>query len=269
MKRVLFIFFIFIGVSCSFLYYSWRQATQLPEWYTNQSRTTQNTLDLNKSSEVLATQSRLQEKINEKISKALVAPLETQASVTDSTTSQSKPLNNTNSSAKDEEVSKNKNVEIELSNQEFNELLITKLAQHQEQSKILNATSGLQTAVKDGVLETGAVINLTNIPRDKLATSETKALDKVVKTFPMLENKDIYIGLSGKPKIENGQLRLDENTQVKMGNLSLSLSELSQRLGIPQEQLKQKLSLSLELGRLKVNDMTLINSKVLLRGAVE
>jgi hypothetical protein len=54
-----------------------------------------------------------------------------------------------------------------------------------------------------------------------------------------------------------------------MGNLSLSLSELSQRLGIPQEQLEQKLSLSLELGRLKVNDMTLTNSKVLLRGAVD
>jgi hypothetical protein len=51
--------------------------------------------------------------------------------------------------------------------------------------------------------------------------------------------------------------------------LSLSLAELSQRLGIPQEQLEQKLSLSLQLGRLKVNDMTLADDKVLVKGSVD
>jgi hypothetical protein len=84
-----------------------------------------------------------------------------------------------------------------------------------------------------------------------------------------LENKEIYLGLTGKPKIENGQLLLDDNTQVKLGNLSFSISEISQRLGIPQETLQQKLRLSLQTGRLNVSDGTLTGDKVLLRGSVE
>jgi hypothetical protein len=54
-----------------------------------------------------------------------------------------------------------------------------------------------------------------------------------------------------------------------LGNLSLSLNELSQRLGIPAEQLEQTLNLSLPLGSLKVNDMELTNDKLLLKGSVE
>ena len=263
MKRVFVIFFILIGVGCSFLYYSWRQATQLPEWYTNQLKGTPNTVNLSNSSEVLAAQSRLQEKIDEKIAQSLA-----NRSVPNSTSTQTNSASNVNSSTEGE-VSKNQNVEIELSNQDVNELVIAKVAKQQGQSKILDAASGLQTTIKDGVLESGAVVNLANIPRNELAPGETQALDKVVKTFPMLENKELYLGISGKPRIENGQLKLDENTQVKLGNLSLSLAELSQRLGIPQEQLEQKLSLSLQLGRLKVNDMTLADDKVLLKGSVD
>jgi hypothetical protein len=64
-------------------------------------------------------------------------------------------------------------------------------------------------------------------------------------------------------------LKLDNNTQIKLGNLSFSLSELSQKLDIPQEKLEQKLSLSPQLGRLKVNDVEVTDDKVLLRGAVD
>jgi hypothetical protein len=66
-----------------------------------------------------------------------------------------------------------------------------------------------------------------------------------------------------------GQVKWDSNTKVKLGNLSLSLNELSQRLGIPAEQLEQTLNLSLPLGSLKVNDMELTNDKLLLKGTVE
>ena len=261
MKRIVFGFLILIGIGCSFLFYSWRQATQLPEWYTNQSKNTQNNLDLTDSSELLAVQTRLQSKIDEKIAQSLA------------TSSDSLPVANTsspdNSFSPPQQISNNKNVEIELSNQEFNELLVTKIAKYQEQSKLISATSGIQTTIKDGVLESGTLVNLANLPRNQLSPSETKAVDKVLEILPGLENKEIYLGLTGKPKIENGQLLLDDNTQVKLGNLSFSISEISQRLGIPQETLQQKLRLSLQTGRLNVSDGTLTGDKVLLRGSVE
>jgi hypothetical protein len=92
---------------------------------------------------------------------------------------------------------------------------------------------------------------------------------KVLEAFPLLENKEVYIGLSGKPRIENGQLKLDKDTKIKIGNLSLSLSEVSQRLGIPQEEIEQKINQSLQAGNLKINDMELTESKILLRGSLK
>lgn len=261
MKKVLFGFLILIGIIFSFLYYSWRQATQLPDWYNNQSKNTQNTLDLTNSAGVQAAQSRLQEKIDSKITQSLANQSASQLPVADSS--------NFPSPANYSDQFQNKNVEIELNNQEFNELILTKIAKHQEPLKILSATSGVQTNIKDGVLESGTVVNLANLRREQLSSNTTEALDKAIKMFPTLENKDIYLGISGRPKIENGQLKLDENTQVKLGNLSFSLVELSQRLGISQEKLAEKLSLSLQLGRLNVTDVTLIDNKVLLRGSVE
>ena len=238
MKKLFIVFLILSGVGFAGLYYSWRQATHLPEWYSPQSNNTQNVFDPSNSSERLATQARLQEKIEARIAKA-------------------------------QEISPNKNVEIELSNTEVNELVTTTIAQEASKRPVLATVRTNHTTIKDGVLESGAVVNLDNLPRNQLNESELAALDKIQKTFPFLNEQDVYVGIAGKPQIEMGQVKWDSSTKVKLGNLSLSLNELSQRLGIPAEQLEQTLNLSLPLGSLKVNDMELTNDKLLLKGSVE
>ncbi|MBE9129745.1 MULTISPECIES: hypothetical protein [unclassified Coleofasciculus] len=58
-------------MSC--LYYFWRQATQLPEWYTTETVDGQETVDLSNESEIIAAKARLQAKIDASITKAEVA----------------------------------------------------------------------------------------------------------------------------------------------------------------------------------------------------
>ncbi len=302
MKKLFLVFLLLSCTSFSFLYYYLQQATQIPGWYTLQSKNTQKNIDFGKSSELKAAQSRLEAKIEASIAKSeaiapspkslplalgkpgpithklaevqgseapkAIAP-ESSPSFIPSTHSQTNSLKQTSSNSTEGETSKNQNVEVELSNQEVNELIMTTITKQTERSQALATVPSLHTTIKDGLLESGTVVNMAELSSNQLPESETAALGQVLKTFPFLENKQIYVGISGNPQIENGQLKWDSNTQIKLGNLSLSLSELSQRLGIPQEKLEQKLNLSLPLGRLKVNDIKVINDKLLLTGSVE
>jgi hypothetical protein len=263
MKKPLVVFLLLSGVSLSFVYYYWRQATQIPAWYTAQAKSTPSTLEFSNSSELRATRTRLKEKIEASIAKSQAVAPETPLP-SSQTNSSSQTITNSNAP----ETSQ-KNVEVELSDREVNELVMTTVAEHTGHSQILANTPSLHTTIKDGVLESGTVVNLANLPREEMSESERAALEKVVKTFPFLESKEIYVGISGKPQIENGQLKLDNNTKLKLGNVSLSLSELSQRLGISQENIEQKLNLSLPVESLKINDVQFDENKVLLRGSVE
>ena len=269
MKKLFFVLLILSGVSFSFLYYSWRQATQLPEWYTNQSRSTQNTLSLGNESDVIAAQARLKEKIEESIAKSLAKPEETSLPLTSPISSQTPSFSPVNNNSAEGEISKSKNVEIELSNQDVNDFVMTTIAKQESHSQVLANAQGFHTTIQDGRMDSGAVVNFADIPKNKLAETEKHPVGKVLEAFPLLENKEVYIGLSGKPRIENGQLKLDKDTKIKIGNLSLSLSEVSQKLGIPQEEIEQKLNHSLQAGDLKVNEMELTESKILLRGSLK
>ncbi len=260
LKKLLLIFLLLSCGGISFLYYYWRQATQLPDWYTNQSLNTQKTLDRNSSSKLTAARSRLKEKLEASIAKSNVIAPESTLPLDSSTSSKTEST--------ERKISK-KSVEIELSEPEVNDLVMTTVAQRLGSSKILANTPDFHTTIKDGILESGTVINLENVPKNQLAESESDALDKVIKTFPFLEKQKVYVAISGKPKIENGEVKLDENTKIKLGNLSLSIPELSERLGIPQEKIEQKLKLSLPLEELKVEELEIADDKALLKGWVD
>ena len=292
------LYFVFIILSCTIFYifyYYWSQATQIPNWYTLQAKNIHKNFDLSNSSELIAAQATLEAKIEASIAKSEAIyrstksfPLakpdkvqdratqkaivpespESSVSVNPRTNFQNDSLRPTSLTSTEHETSNKKNVEVELNNQEVNELMMKTISEHTSYSPVTRVPS-LHTTIKDGVLESGTVVNLAKISSNQLAAKETEALGKIIKSFPFLGNKQIYVGISGNPQIENGQLKWDNNTQIKLGNLSLSLAELSQQLGIPQEKLEQKLNLSLPLGRLKVNDMEVIDDKVLLRGSVE
>ena len=218
----------------AFLLYYWRQATKLPNWY---APTADLSVELKDSKTIDAEKEVLVSRIESEIAdQALV--------------DQADPL-------------ENQPVEVELTAEEFN----TIVSAEPTAQKVLQLTKGFNTTIEDGVLESGFVINLADLPVESLNRQGQAVLQQVMQTLPGLENQDLYIGIEGQPRIEQGQLRWDENTRFKVGGLSLSLNDVAQQLGLSPEQLQQLISL--ELAELDLSDVELSEQSVLIRGVAE
>ncbi|MBD1899054.1 hypothetical protein NDI44_07605 [Trichocoleus sp. DQ-A3] len=270
MKKSIFLFLLLALGSFSVVYYYWKQATQLPEWYVTKEKTTNpqvRQINFRNEAEVQTVKDRLQRNVDAKIENSIGA-------------SQGLPTKLGRRDGGDEKTAIDKitenpqaelgtqNIEIDLSEHEVNDLVISTIAKDKNTSKLLASTKGLNTTIKNGQVESGVVFNVSEVPKEELNQQEKELLEKVIKTFPFLEEKEVYIGVEGKPRVENGQLKLEEQTKIKVGNLSFTTAELSQRLGIPQEKIEQRLKLELELGRLKINDIEIKENNASLKGSV-
>lgn len=232
MKRIAVILLLIATGSISGVYYYWRQATNLPNWYTSQEKTKNFTI-INETSA-----QKESEKVKAKIT------------------------------AINQHAAKSNNLELQLNENELNNLFVSEIAKTNKSSKLAEAVKVVKTNIKDGKIESGAVVNISEIPTADLRKEETAALTRVVKAFPSLNNREIYIGIEGKPTIENGKLKFDENTKLKVGNLSFTQAELSKKLGIPEIQIRQVSNIELKLGKIKVNNIELTDDKALLKGSV-
>lgn len=233
MKRIAVIFLLITTGVISGIYYYWRQATNIPDWYTSQEMK-------NNSINIIAKKDSQQARNIETEVTAIKQPL-----------------------------GSSKNVELQLSEKDLNNILASEIAKINNSSKIAEAVKAVKTNIKEGKIEGGAVVNISEIPTAHLRESETAAITRAFKVFPGLENREIYIGIEGKPTIEDGQLKFDNNTRIKIGKLSFTQAELSEKLGIPESQIRQFTKIELQVGKLQVNDIELNDGKALLKGSVD
>jgi transcriptional regulator with XRE-family HTH domain len=77
------------------------------------------------------------------------------------------------------------------------------------------------------------------------------------------------MALDGQPQVDKGKLKFDSKTQVKLGNLNLSLSQMADRLGIPVDRLERQLVLQLERGNLQIEDLELIDDRAAITGILD
>ncbi|MDJ0705422.1 MAG: hypothetical protein QNJ46_19255 [Leptolyngbyaceae cyanobacterium MO_188.B28] len=254
----------------AFLLYNWRQATQLPNWYIPSAdlpieHPDPETLQAKKKRLVSRPNTEITDQTVEEQAKPLAnQPVETDRAVG----VQANPLTNQpveTDQAVDNPANpvENQPVEVELTAEEFNTLV----AAEPTVQKVLQLTKGFNTTIEDGVVESGFVINLSNLPMENLDSQEQEVLQQVMQIFPGLETQDFYIGIEGQPRIEQGQLRWDETTQFKVGGLSFSLNDVAQQLGLSPEQLQQLISL--ELGEVNPGNAELPEQRVLIRGAAD
>ena len=252
MKRLLIIVSLaLLGVGAVFFYY-WRQATQLPSWYTadkttgttsqssvDRPQTTRNTPSVSQPSTQPKTEplevEQTQKNLNSKIDRLQKPPSR-------------QPVN------------------VELNEKELTTLFTSEVARKAQTSQFAKAVKGVNTTIENGKVESGAVVNLGSIPPEQLGTHEQAVVSKLVAVFPELRDRSVYIGLEGKPTVRNGQVELADDTRIRLGNLSFTPAELSQRLGIPEAEIRQQINLQLQLGGVKVSDFELMGDRALVKG---
>lgn len=210
-KKWLIIVLAFLGLGGAGAYYLWKEFTAVPDWYATQ--TTENNI---KEAQIE------EEKSEENISSSL------------------EPKTSQNQSRETPPTQKAKQ-------QELNQIINRQLSENQRVKPFLEASEGVRTRVDKNQLEMGTVIQPSAISRDDIKSSEKEILERAMSSFPRLSQQKVYVGISGNFEVDDkGEVILNDNTKVRIGNMHLSLEEVSRRLGVSPETVKQKLQANLQ-----------------------
>ncbi|MCU0535963.1 MAG: hypothetical protein MUD14_18905 [Hydrococcus sp. Prado102] len=149
---------------------------------------------------------------------------------------------------------------IQLGSQDINQLLSQKISENTQYSKLLQSAKSIKAHLENNTLEIGGVFNPSEIPEANLDETQKAILDKTLQTFPQLKDVDIYVGLVGQPKMENGRLSFDKDSKLRVGKLTLPVNELAPRFGISTEELQQYLDK--QIAKLNIQGIRLDRDKI-------
>lgn len=158
-------------------------------------------------------------------------------------------------------------VKIELSDRDINNLVVAKLAKSQLDRQIPVGIKGIKTNIKDGKIYTGAMVNLDQLTHNSKPGSQAAALSKLTDKLAFLKGRDVYVGIVGKPTVEGDRVKFAPDTQIKIGNMNFTLTQLAENLGISPAKLQQTLDLQLQQQNFKVNRIDLNNNGLAIEGA--
>jgi hypothetical protein len=241
MFKKLLIGVIFLGAGTAGLaYYFWTQATALPSWFQGQSSDpksfVQSSQESSPSNNLTPAIASTKQKIQQKVETA----------IQDRGTSQIP-----------------EDVSVSLNAQDFNQLIQAEISTQLQSRKISPILPNIQANLENNNLELGTVINPAKLKTLDLPRRQQAMMERVVSKFPQLRDQDIYVGIEGQPKLKNGQLTLPNNSQVRIGNLTFTLSEVAQKLGVPRDRLQQ--SLNLNIDELNLQDLQFKENEVILK----
>ena len=216
------------------IYYLWQEATQVPEEYT-EAVTTNNTV-----TPILPLQpSQITQQataIKQKIEQPIV---------------QAKP---------------GQKVAVKLTDRDLTSITVANLAASQLNKQVPSGISGVKTTIKEGKIRTGAMVNVDRLARDSEPGTQTAALSKLTEKLPFLKDRDVYIGIVGKPIVKDGRIKLDNDTQIKIGKVTFTVAQLSQNLGVSEEKIQKAIELKLQQQNLKVDRINLDNNQFSIDG---
>ena len=274
MKKILLVFILLVAGSTAAITFFLRQATQLPSWYNTTTdnpniapeNSTNIVLKTDKSSATNLEQAEKSSKLADfkngniklteaDINKFIVAKI---AEQTGGTT-----LPNSVKEVNPKIAEQTGGNTLPTSVKEVN----PKIAEQTSGNTLPSSVKGVNTKIRDGKIETGAVVNISEFSNTFVAKNGRTALNKLTEQFPFLNNREVYIGISGKPYLDKGELKFDDNTKIKVGNLSFTIADLSQKLGIPKEQIEQKLNLQLQQIKLQVEKSEIEKSNDVIQGS--
>ena len=156
--------------------------------------------------------------------------------------------------------------DIVISEAELNQRIQEALASDPTIAPLLDITEdGVNTIITNDRIESGITMNLTELPLEDLPPEAQTAVSEMVKTFPFLANRPVYLGIEGNPKIVDGAVSLDD-TNVKFGPLKLPVSGVASQLGVSQNDIEQQLNVVLEQQGLTPEEIQIIDKQIIIKG---
>jgi hypothetical protein len=235
LKTIFKLLAVVLVVSGGGIYYVWQQAIKLPDDYLKESGNNQ---PGTKAPVLQANQITARAAVsNQKI----IAPIE-QAKV-------------------------GQKVIVQLSDQDLNNLVIAKLATSQPSKQLPVGITGIKTNIKDGKIHAGGLVNLAQLAHNGKPSAQTAALNKLTDKLTFLKNRDVYIGIVGTPIVEGKRIKFGEDTEIDIGNMKFTISQLAENLGVSPTKIQQMIDLQLQQQNFNVDRVNLNNHGLSIEGA--
>lgn len=217
------------------LYYVWQEATKLPDDYRKEAAESKagTPAPILQPSQITARAAVSKQKI--------VAPIE-QAKV-------------------------GQKIDVKLSDRDLNNLVIAKLATSQPNKQLPTAVKGVKTNIKDGKIHIGALVNLGQLAANGSPGSQTAALTKLTDKLTFLKDRDVFVGIVGTPIVDGSKVKFSEDTEIKVGGMNFTISQLADNLGVSPDKIQQMIDLQLQQKNFKIDRVNLSNNGLSIEGA--
>lgn len=133
-------------------------------------------------------------------------------------------------------------------------------------AQLLANASSLTTILDSDRIETGAVLNLSDIPLEGLPTELQVGLSQLTTTIPLLAERDIYIGVVAQPQVHNGQISIDQNLSLRLGQFTLPLADVAENLGVSTNDIEERLNALINQQGFALEDIKISDKQVVITG---
>ena len=148
------------------------------------------------------------------------------------------------------------NGKVTFSEVEFNAIMLASLKSDEDGQKLLAVSDAVKAFINKDQLELSAIINLDKV--EKIDPKARKAVEKLDRIFPFLNDSRVAVTVYGTPIVRNGNLAIKDDFHIKVGAIPISNSSLRQ-LGAHVERAN---TIDLPIKYLTVSNITLINGQV-------
>jgi|GEM_PF-2276726 len=216
------------------LYYLWRQATLLPEWYRTGKGGVSDGSVVWYEKDMEAARAALEREIEDQLRR---------------------------SSAQAGQV------EVVLDENDANKLFAVVISKSSDRYPYLNAVNASRTRIRDGNLDFGVVVDASEILKNAPEQSAEGGRTETARLSGLLQEREVSLGLSGKFGAKDGRLQLDDDGKIRIGGLTFSLKTITKRLGISEDKLKKNLK-DFQVGKFKIDTIRPVRNTLLLKGAI-
>jgi hypothetical protein len=156
---------------------------------------------------------------------------------------------------------------VNLSDRDLNNLVVAKLATTQPSKQLPVGITGIKTNIKDGKIYAGGLVNLGQLAHNGKPGAQTAALNKLTDKLTFLKNRDVYIGIIGTPIVSGQKIKFGDNTEIKVGNMKFTISQLAKTLGVSPAKIQQMIDLQLQQQNFNVDRVKLDQRGLSIEGA--
>lgn len=158
-------------------------------------------------------------------------------------------------------------VTVTLDATQVNQLVSEAILSQPQAASIFEHAQSLTTRLDRDRIETGAVLNLSEIPLEALPTELQTGLTQLTHTVPILAERDIYVGIVARPQVQDGQITLDQELNLKLGQFTLPLADVAETMGLSTSDIEQRLNTQLNQQGLTLDAIEILEENLVITGS--